>query len=167
MCFASHGIQGCGDFVKQKDLEKHLRDDSFAVTCDIVVYNGFAADAAASRSVSVLPPDMGRHLGDLLGAKKGANMEFVVDGKTFAALWCVLAARSPVFAAELFGSMREGRRDGGVILVADMEARVFEALLKFVYTDSWPEMAEEDECTMAQHRGGAMNKPGGPPPPSP
>uniref|UniRef100_A0ACD5T7G1 Uncharacterized protein n=1 Tax=Avena sativa TaxID=4498 RepID=A0ACD5T7G1_AVESA len=154
--FASHGIHGCEEFIKKKELEKSvfLQDDSFAIWCGITVFDGSGAEpaAAAPRPVSVLPPDLGQNLSDLLGAKMGADVKFKVGGKTFAAHRCLLAARSPVFAAELFGSMRESRKDeGGVIRVADMEERVFEALLQFLYTDSWAEMAVEDECTMAQH----------------
>ncbi|KAB8112806.1 hypothetical protein EE612_051541, partial [Oryza sativa] len=47
---------------------------------------------------------------------------------------CVLAARSPVFRAELFGPMKESAATA-VITVDDMEAEVFRALLAFIYTD--------------------------------
>ncbi|KAF8714784.1 hypothetical protein HU200_027311 [Digitaria exilis] len=32
-----------------------------------------------------------------------------------------------------------------------MEAQVFQALLVFVYTDTWPEVEQEDEPAMSQH----------------
>jgi speckle-type POZ protein len=68
----------------------------------------------------------------------------------------VLAARSPVFRAELFGPMKEGSTTSGVNKVDDMEAPVFEAVLKFIYTDPLPPEMEEERCdqdvaTMWQH----------------
>jgi speckle-type POZ protein len=46
----------------------------------------------------------------------------------------VLAARSSVFRAELFGPMKEN--SGGPIEISDMESDVFKSLLHFIYTDS-------------------------------
>ncbi|XP_039827114.1 BTB/POZ and MATH domain-containing protein 1-like [Panicum virgatum] len=81
---------------------------------------------------------------------KGADVVFDVAGQTFAAHRCVLAARSPVFSAELFGVMKESDT-GGVVRIDDMEAQVFKALLYFIYTDLFPNAAEEDEDVLAQH----------------
>ena len=66
-------------------------------------------------------------------------MTFEVNGKTFAAHRCVLAARSKVFMAQLFGPMMESTTSS-VIHIKDMEAKVFAALLRFIYTDSFPQM---------------------------
>ncbi|CAL4925036.1 unnamed protein product [Urochloa decumbens] len=84
--------------------------------------------------------------------EKGAHVVFDVGGVTFAAHRCVLATRSPVFSAELFGTMKESDT-AGVIRVDEMEAQVFKALLYFVYTDLFPEQkkGEEDEDVMSQH----------------
>ena len=54
----------------------------------------------------------------------------------------MVAARSPVFMAELFGPMQEGTTSGA-IHIQDMEPGVFKALLGFVYTDSMPKMEVE------------------------
>lgn len=147
-------------FIKREALEKseHLKKDSFTVRCDIIVTTGFRAEeetAEAQRPrkanfVSVPPSDLQRHLGDLLHNEKGADVVFEAGGETFAAHRCVLAARSPVFSAELFGSMKESDA-AGVVRIDDMEAQVFKALLRFVYTDSLPETEEEEQDTMAQH----------------
>ena len=69
-------------------------------------------------------------------------MTFEVSGETFAAHRCVLAARSTVFMAQLFGPMKEGTTSS-VIRIEDMEASIFRALLSFVYTDSFPAMHED------------------------
>ncbi|KAF7028507.1 hypothetical protein CFC21_040418 [Triticum aestivum] len=148
----------CPKFVKRKALEKsnHLKDESFTIRCDIIVLNEFRAKKGlppgpALRSIPVPPSDPGQQLGDLLAAKKGADVVFEVGGETFPAHRCLLAARSPVLSAELFGPMREST-GAGTVRVSDMEAGVFRALLRFVYTDSWPpETAEEEEFAMAQH----------------
>nr|XP_040258166.1 BTB/POZ and MATH domain-containing protein 2-like [Aegilops tauschii subsp. strangulata] len=148
----------CPKFVKRKALEKssHLKDDSFTIRCDIIVLNEFRAKEGlppgpALGSIPVPPSDLGQQLGDLLAADKGADVVFEVGGETFPAHRCLLAARSPVFSAELFGSMREST-GAGAVRVSDMEAGVFRALLRFVYTDSWPpETAEGEEFAMAQH----------------
>ena len=47
--------------------------------------------------------------------------------------------------------MKESDR-AGVVFIDDMEAQVFKALLRFMYTDSLPEMEEEEEeGTMCLH----------------
>ena len=88
---------------------------------------------------------MQRHFADLLTAKEGADVTFKVGGETFAAHRCVLAARSRVFKAELFGPMKEGTATAGVIHVEDMDARVFRAMLEFIYRDSEPELEKGDD----------------------
>ena len=167
--FASNVGLGYSQFIKREELEKskHLKDDSFSVRCDIVVVNEFRAKVETAvesppRFVSVPPSDLHQYLGDLLRSEKGADVVFDVGGQTFAAHRCVLAARSPVFSAELFGTMKESNTTG-VVRVDDMEAQVFKALLYFVYTDTLPkteeagqgeerdEGKEEDDDIMSQH----------------
>ncbi|XP_073356819.1 BTB/POZ and MATH domain-containing protein 1-like [Aegilops tauschii subsp. strangulata] len=139
-------------FIKRDELEssKHLRNDSFTVRCDIVVFHGYcAADAAAF--ISVPPCDLRQNLGRLLETKMGADVVFDVGSETIAAHRCVLAACSPVFAAELFGPMKEGNAAGSSVRVEDMDAEVFKALLRFAYTGSLPDMRKEEEDVTCQH----------------
>ncbi|CAN6304769.1 unnamed protein product [Urochloa humidicola] len=106
-------------------------------------------------SAAAVPPppsDLHRHLGDLLVRQHGADVTFQVAGEAFCAHRYILAARSPVFKAELYGAMRESTSGVGVcIRIDDMAARVFEALLHFIYTDSLPEMEGQENVPMAQH----------------
>ncbi|CAN6282368.1 unnamed protein product [Urochloa humidicola] len=161
--YGSYDGWGNSDFIKREELEKsnHLQDDSFAVRCDVVVTNELRTvqetlEVTTPTSISVPPPDLHKHLGDLLQTEKGADVVFDVAGQTLAAHRCVLAARSPVFGAELFGVMKESDT-GGVVRINDMEARVFKALLYFIYTDLFPKMTEEegegdqDEDVLCQH----------------
>ncbi|KAI4982831.1 hypothetical protein ZWY2020_023323 [Hordeum vulgare] len=139
-------------FIRRKDLLKseNLKNDSFTIRCDIVVVHGYRAQEAF---VPVPACDLGMDLGKLLETEKGADVVFEVDGETVAAHRCVLAARSSVFAAELFGPMKEGKADGcGIVRVEDMEAEVFKALLRFAYTGTLPEtMLKEEEDVTCQH----------------
>ena len=86
------------------------------------------------------PPLSGLHadLGRLLATKEGADVEFEVGGKIFAAHKSVLAARSAVFKEEFFGPTKE--KDTSYVRISDMHPESFEALLHFMYTDSLPEM---------------------------
>ncbi|XP_052169195.1 BTB/POZ and MATH domain-containing protein 1-like [Oryza glaberrima] len=148
---------GYDRFIRREDFEKsdNLRDDSFTIRCDIAVVRRFRAEETTEilpveTFVSVPPSDMNQQFGDLLETEKGADVVFEVGGETFAAHRCVLAARSPVFRAELYSSMKEGNT-AGVVRIEDMEAQVFKLLLRFVYTDSLPEIENDDEDVMCQH----------------
>ncbi|XP_037445151.1 BTB/POZ and MATH domain-containing protein 2-like [Triticum dicoccoides] len=132
-------------FVSREELEgsEHLRNDSFTVRCDIVVVRDYRAEDAAAGFVSVPACDLRRDLAGLLETEKGADVVFEVGGETVAAHRCVLAARSSVFAAELFGPMKEGKED--------MKPEVFKALLRFAYTGLLPETRKEDQDVTCQH----------------
>jgi len=77
------------------------------------------------------------------------DVMFQVAGETFSAHKWVLAARSPVFKAEL----TRGATAAGVscIRINDMLPQVFKSLLYFVYTDSLPEMTGAEESMMDEH----------------
>ncbi|KAM3260183.1 hypothetical protein ACQJBY_051444 [Aegilops geniculata] len=141
---------GYGKFIKREELEKseHLKDDSFTVKVDVTIMSEFHAQVTPS--ILVPPSDLHQHLGVLLSSKAGVDVEFRVGGETFSAHRSVLAARSPVFRAEFFGSMKEGTTSEA-IHIDDMEAQVFNALLTFMYTDALPDMNQQEESAMAQH----------------
>ncbi|EEC66989.1 hypothetical protein OsI_33684 [Oryza sativa Indica Group] len=167
--YAQHGFRLFDEFAGDDD-DDELRpssiadleqNDSFTVRCDVVVTKRIRSEETplvvrtspkpkAARFVTVPPSDLHRHLQDLLHAEKGTDVVFEAGGETFTAHRCVLAARSPVFSAELFGSMKESDTTV-VIRIDDMVAQVFKALLFFVYTDSLPETKKEDEYAMCQH----------------
>ncbi|KAF6991985.1 hypothetical protein CFC21_009024 [Triticum aestivum] len=131
-------------FIKREDLEmsEHLNDDCFTIRCDIII-----AEAAAAPLIEVPPSNISGHLNHLLVTKVGADVMFEVGHETFAVHRCVLASRSAVFMAELFGPMKEGIATAGAIQIQDMEPNVFKALLSFVYTDLMPEMEAEGEAS--------------------
>lgn len=108
-------------------------------------------DAAPPVSMVVPPPDLQKHLCSLLLSNDGADVTFQVGDETFPAHRCVLAARSDVFKAELFGPMKEGTSTTSVIRVDDIEPQVFKLLLSFIYSDSVLGIEEEDEGVLWQH----------------
>jgi speckle-type POZ protein len=133
--------------ISHEDLEGsvHPRDDCFSIKCDIAVLK----DANEGNKFVMVPPsDLHQQLGNLLKSMDGADVTFIVGGERFSAHRSVLAARSSVFKAELFGDMKENSCDP--IEISDMEADVFKSLLHFVYTDSLPELTHE-----GTHDGGA------------
>ncbi|GJN04933.1 hypothetical protein PR202_ga22517 [Eleusine coracana subsp. coracana] len=150
---------GSRKFIRRKTLEwLYLRHDVLRIRCLISVVGkeatvrntiGHAESLAAVIPPAAKPRDLHHHLGHLLDSKLGTDVTFMVNGELFPAHRIMLAARSPVFMAELFGQMKE--KHMAYIQIDDMDARVFWAMLHFIYTDSHPEMDERDKVAMAQH----------------
>nr|CAB3462311.1 unnamed protein product [Digitaria exilis] len=146
--------KGFQKFISWSDLESSgcLKDDSFTVRCDQGKKNrynkNFSAPAAAPPRVVVPPSDLHKDLMNLLWKKQGADVVMEVGGETYEAHGWLLAARSPAFEAELLAAAKE-KVAGGVVRrrmeVQGVEPKVFEAMLRFVYTDALPaEVAEEE-----------------------
>jgi speckle-type POZ protein len=87
-------------------------------------------------AAEALMSDIGQHFNNLLENNVGADVTFKVGGEMFDAHRCVLAARSTVFMAQLFGPMKEGTTSS-VIQIKDMDAKVFRTVLIFIYTGSF------------------------------
>ncbi|KAL9672393.1 hypothetical protein QQ045_028643 [Rhodiola kirilowii] len=128
-------------FFKRTLLESsdYLKDDCLSVRCSVGVVRSHT-EGPKIYSIDVPPSNMGQQFGKLLESGKGTDVTFGVDGETFSAHKLVLATRSPVFRAQLFGPMKDHNTQS--IQVEDMEASVFKALLHFIYWDSLPNMQE-------------------------
>ncbi|XP_037465229.1 BTB/POZ and MATH domain-containing protein 2-like [Triticum dicoccoides] len=151
---------GISEFLRRDALERsaNLKGDSFTIRCDIMVCEDSNTEDPGGHDTKVLVSDLDQHFNILLQTKVGADVTFEVSGETFTAHRCVLAARSKVFMAQLFGPMKEGTSTSGVIHIKDMGANVFRALLRFIYTDSCPEidndyMEEEQEMSQGLEEG--------------
>ncbi|CAL4983186.1 unnamed protein product [Urochloa decumbens] len=143
---------GYDKFVQRKDLEEsaYLKDDILRIRCDITVIKDIRMTEAHEQFVVVPPSNMIQQFGRLLQDGKGVDVTFQVAGEKFAAHRCVLAARSPVFMAELFGPMKE--KTMSYIRIDDMDARVFKAMLQFIYTDTMADIDKEDDAlVITQH----------------
>ena len=79
-----------------------------------------------SYNIPVPVSDLGHQFGKLLESGKGVDVTFQVDGETFPAHTLVLAARSPVFRAQLFGPLKN--QNTKRIDIEDMEAPIFKVL---------------------------------------
>ncbi|XP_062108472.1 BTB/POZ and MATH domain-containing protein 2-like [Humulus lupulus] len=128
-------------FFKRSLLETsdYLKDDCLSIKCCVGVVKSYT-EGPKVYSIAVPPPDISKHFGNILQSERGSDVSFEVDGEVFAAHKLVLAARSPVFRAQLFGPLKD--KNTHHIKVEDIEAPVFKALLHFIYWDALPDMEE-------------------------
>ncbi|XP_047063669.1 BTB/POZ and MATH domain-containing protein 2-like [Lolium rigidum] len=151
-----HGIKS-HRFIKRDELESsaYLKHDRFSIRCDLSVAKEIRTQhgTATPCVVATLLPssDMSHQLGRILETGEGADVTFEVGGETFAAHRPLLAARSSVFTAQLFGPMKDN--GATCIRIDDMEPKVFKMMLHFIYTDTLPSSTTDDceVAEMAQH----------------
>ncbi|KAJ3696616.1 hypothetical protein LUZ61_000321 [Rhynchospora tenuis] len=124
----------------------YLKNDALLVRCSLQVKKPSCIEK--TKKIVVPPPDLNQHLGCLLESKEGADITFCLNEETFVAHKAVLAARSPVFRAQFFGSMMECKTD--FIKIEEMKPEVFKAMLHFIYTEKLPP-GEDVSFEMAQH----------------
>ncbi|KAM3391085.1 hypothetical protein ACQJBY_012635 [Aegilops geniculata] len=139
-------VRGAYTFMKRDLLEAspYLQDDCIVIQCHVTVLlkkiPALATANAKTPDIQVPPTDLSNNLARLLEGKKGADLVINVSGETFYAHKIVLAMRSPVFEAELYGPMAMCDTEKQCIEVVDMQPAVFGAFLHFIYTDSLPAM---------------------------
>ncbi|KAK3193885.1 hypothetical protein Dsin_025195 [Dipteronia sinensis] len=128
-------------FFKRTLLEQsdYLKDDCLSVHCCVGVVKSHT-EGPKIISIAVPISNIGQQFGQLLESGKRTDVNFEVEGEVFAAHKLVLAARSPVFRAQLFGPMKDQNTQR--IKIEDMKSPVFKALLHFIYWDSLPDMEE-------------------------
>ncbi|KAJ1272867.1 hypothetical protein BS78_06G235500 [Paspalum vaginatum] len=121
-------------FIKKSELQVllNLTGDCFTIRCALTVKEATHTEEVGA--VVVPQPKLHRDLADMLKNGEGADVTFSVGNQLFPAHRCMLAARSMVFKAELFGTMKE--KDAQRISIEDMEPATFKTLLHFIYTDS-------------------------------
>ncbi|KAL0672715.1 hypothetical protein Bca4012_000695 [Brassica carinata] len=115
-------------FFRRDSLETsdYLKDNSLLVRCRVGVVKS-CTEGPRDYNISVPVSNLGQQLGSLLESGKGCDVTFEVDGETFSAHKLVLATRSPVFRAQLFGPLRD--RDTDRIEIEDVEAPIFKDVL--------------------------------------
>jgi speckle-type POZ protein len=152
-----HPDWGRDKFVSKADLAAsgYLQDDCLLIKCTItVIASKLTKEAEDNENSIIIPPSvLGKDLGYLLENGLEADLTVRIGWfKSFKVHGCVLAARSPVFRALLCGTMVESRQT--TIRVNDVDARVFEVLLYYMYNDCLPEFMEEttvEAMNMTQH----------------
>ena len=100
---------GFQKFMKKSELEGRpfLLRDRVVLECRVTVIMGAPVSESRTLCIQVPPSDLVDNLGKLLESEEGADVTFKVEDKVFHAHKIVLAMRSPVFKAELYGPMRD------------------------------------------------------------
>ncbi|KAL6659072.1 hypothetical protein ACP70R_003112 [Stipagrostis hirtigluma subsp. patula] len=137
----------------QFEATAYCQGDCLTIECTVTVINKpLVSQTKSFPKINMPPSDITEHFGKLLEGKEGVDVTFSVGGVNFAAHKLVLATRSPVFQAELYGPMREAGTEN--IVIEDMQPEVFRAFLHFIYTDSLPpfdNLEAEDQSEMIRH----------------
>eukprot|EP01018_Ginkgo_biloba_P024050 Gb_01983 [translate_table: standard] len=130
-------------FFRRAALETsdYLKDDCLKINCTVGVVVS-ATECPRLHSIPVPDSDLGLHFGTLLENQEASDVIFDVAGEKFHAHRLVLAARSPVFRAQLFDSSEEQNNE---VIIEDLEPKVFKAMLHFIYRDTLPD-EEEAAC---------------------
>lgn len=131
-------------FVRKSKLtsRRYLVDDCLTIRCVLTVIKTRTEVTRAGQAAAAPLPELHGHLQRMLSDGKGTDVTIQVRGQDFRAHRCMLAARSPVFDAELFGER---------VTIGDMKPMVFELLLHFMYTDSLPDNGEGCSTAVTQH----------------
>lgn len=131
-------------------------DDRLTILCTLGILQEDAQTAAEARKclVSLVPaPTIRRDFQQLLlrpsRIPPSSKVTFLVEDTKFRAHTLVLAMRSPVFAAELFGHMRESTAQR--VRIEDMRASTFRVMLQFIYTDELPVKPNNGEESGSSH----------------
>ncbi|XP_078158989.1 BTB/POZ and MATH domain-containing protein 2-like isoform X2 [Carex rostrata] len=113
-----------GDYSNLLSAEDIINNGSFELICTID-----NTDIPHSRCSLGVPKsfDLHSHIGKLLESSETADATFRVENRSFVCHRLILAARSPVFKAMLFGNMAEATQQE--IKIADMCPEVFELLI--------------------------------------
>ncbi|CAN6170834.1 unnamed protein product [Urochloa humidicola] len=133
---------GWAEFVERRVLDPlYLTDGSLIIMCRVKVLPD-------DEPIQVPPSDITSHLGILLDSAAGSDVSFVIGSEVFPAHRAVLAARSPVFKAQLLGSMAEANMAS--ITLRDIAPATFKVMLRFIYTDELPEDEELEDGLPAE-----------------
>ncbi|KAF0900521.1 hypothetical protein E2562_032117 [Oryza meyeriana var. granulata] len=107
--FSSTFSWGHPRFMGRRELEAagFVRDDRLTIECVINVVQDPVVTAGDAPELEHPPSNILDHLAGLVDDKDTADVTFVVQGEEFPAHRAVLAMRSPVFKAELYGPLKE------------------------------------------------------------
>uniref|UniRef100_A0A0D9X5J9 BTB domain-containing protein n=1 Tax=Leersia perrieri TaxID=77586 RepID=A0A0D9X5J9_9ORYZ len=126
----------------EEEASGYIKNDCLTIECalTVIVNESKVSNPTVVSEIKVPPSELSEHFGKLLVEEEGADVTFIVGKEKIAAHKIILATRSSVFKAELYGQMKEKRARS--ITVEDMQPDVFRDLLHFIYTDSLPDMED-------------------------
>jgi speckle-type POZ protein len=126
-----------------KFVKRSVLESGYYVTDGYITFMvGVIVLGVGDSPIPVPSSDIADHLGHLLDHADSSNdVTFSVGLKTFGAHRAVLAARSPVFKAQLFGSMADAEMR--CITLHGIRPETFRILLRFIYTDA---LTAGDDC---------------------
>ncbi|KAJ1688741.1 hypothetical protein LUZ63_012896 [Rhynchospora breviuscula] len=134
---------GYGRFIEKTKLESYLKDDDcFTIKCTVAVHKVSQLGVMDTAHFAVPPSDLHQQFASFFESGDGVDVTFKVNGQTFGAHRSILAARSPIFNAQFCGPLKEM---ADKIKIEGIEAPVFAALLQFVYSDSCPDIEEDNQ----------------------
>ncbi|MCO5582470.1 hypothetical protein L7F22_036366 [Adiantum nelumboides] len=112
-------------FFRRTGLEtsEYLKNDRLSISCTVGVV---VSSTQGPRLYSIPTPEsnIGEQFGALLDDGDNTDVTFVVGSETFKAHKLVLAARSPVFRAQLYGALADNIKD--TFEIQDIEPPVFQ-----------------------------------------
>ncbi|KAI3968392.1 hypothetical protein MKW92_029308 [Papaver armeniacum] len=128
--------------MKRSVLENssYLKDDCLHITCKVSVLKTRDEAEGKHLIIPVPPSDMNQNFKGLLKSEIGCDITFRVGNEFFRAHKLILAARSPVFRAQFFGSF--GNPEIEKVTIQEFEPFAFKAMLLFLYSDELPEPRE-------------------------
>ncbi|CAN6250222.1 unnamed protein product [Urochloa humidicola] len=139
---------GTDKFFEKSVMKEFLQacNGCFTISCDMSIIISHVEDQSTIQIPdSVLQQDLGQMLRECLGT----DVTFSVGDRYFHAHRYILAARSMVFKAQLFGDMKE--EDARCIKVDDMDPAAFEGVLHYIYTDTLSDNYTVDRIMVTQH----------------
>jgi speckle-type POZ protein len=143
---------GCSLKARRDDVEALcVVDDYFVLLCSVDIVTTKVTTKDRKPSAPVKEDDLGHGLAAMLDKLDLTDVHFDVEGERFGAHRLVLAARSPVFRAELYGPMAESRMTS--IAIHDMKASTFRYMMHYMYHGSLPNPDDdEDSLTAVDHQ---------------
>ena len=131
----SAGTLGWSKMAKQADV---LKSSFFSLICEVEYVAAMTSTLVLTRQLMVSTTEeanssLTQDLEQFFINRSDTDICFVIDGKEIQAHKAILSARSPVIAAMLKSGMREAAENR--IEIEDIAPDIFEALLRFIYTD--------------------------------
>ncbi|XP_039855184.1 BTB/POZ and MATH domain-containing protein 1-like [Panicum virgatum] len=128
---------------REFEASVYLRNDHLTIKCILTVRKSLVSTTQFVNKIEAPPPSSSitEQLAKLLEAEENVDVTFSVGGDTIGAHKILLAVRSPVFRAELYGPMKESKVHH--VTIEDMQPAIFRALLHFIYTDSLPDVDQK------------------------